>query len=1098
MHFFIGFLSDFFRSDGKNFTTRKRYAILISDNSALLWKKLRNTLPHGAKGTVNIMTENKDSLRRDGSETEQLHGAAEDTYAAVDTSEDTDPFISDTAAQSASGSADAEIADAAALSAEAADSETAGAAAANAELIGIKAADINAANIDTANIDTANTENADTETEKTETDASGERSLFSRASSAHARTRVYGSFCRLLTGYEDRVARKRGLYLLWAFLIPFVLLFCIYLSRGVYPFGNGSVLILDLNGQYVYFFAELRNKLLHGGSLLYSWSRSLGGEFLGIFAYYLSSPFSLITCLFPESHITEALLLMFMLKAGACGFSMALYLHVSHKGRKLGAVVFSTLYALCSYAIVMAHNTMWIDELIYLPLLALGIERMIKKKDFVLYVAVLALSAMSNFYIGYMMCIFSFFYFFYYYFAKSGNGENNPLGERRHLVRSLVRMLIFSIIALEIAAVMLYPAYISLSYGKTTFQSPSYELKTNFDLLDFFIKMMPTAYDTVRPDGLPFIACGSLTLLLMPMFFFARKPSGREKLAAAGFIAVFAVSMSLSLPDLVWHGFQTPNWLNYRYAFMLIFFFITLAYRAFSELRELEIRWLLPVVFALVALIAIAQKVCDYEWLSDIYVIWITLGLLAVSVFCIWAMRSRAMTRTAPLLLVAAVCIETVGVGIFLEHRMNGDVVFSSRSSYVDYNKKYGSMVKALKNYDSEHYGSLFYRMENTGHRTVCDPMALGEYGISNSSSLLNAAVIDTLGDLGYASHSHWSQYKGQTPVADSLLGIRYIADSADESAYGYTRILEDADNGLYGYENTNALSLFYGVSDTLTELDLDEQHYSVDPFTKMNEIITAMLGEDKTVEVWKPIKATLDLSNVRESTIKESGDYPRHEKFVHESAGRSAKLTYSFYGAGEDNPIFCVFPSVYGSSGQLSYNNADLVKYKKEAVEHTIALGALPSDAQATVSVTLTEDEPFYFVVNIRSFWYLDTALWEQVAARLAENNGSITRFSDTRVEGTVTVPENGMVFTSIPQDSGWSVWVDGEQVQTETVLGSLIAFRAAPGEHTVRLRYLPSCAVYGGIISVAGVVTFAAAIILLRPESASHILPRRKKRRA
>ena len=171
----------------------------------------------------------------------------------------------------------------------------------------------------------AGTSNASDTSEISDTSdaASCRFSLFSRA---RARSRVYGSSCRLLTGYEDRVAKKRSLYLPWAFLIPFVLLFCIYLSRAIYPFGNGSVLILDLNGQYVYFFAELRNKLLHGGSLLYSWSRSLGGEFLGIFAYYLSSPFSLITCLFPASHITEALLLMFMLKAGACGFSMALYL----------------------------------------------------------------------------------------------------------------------------------------------------------------------------------------------------------------------------------------------------------------------------------------------------------------------------------------------------------------------------------------------------------------------------------------------------------------------------------------------------------------------------------------------------------------------------------------------------------------------------------------------------------------------------------------------------------------------------------------------------------------------------------------------------
>lgn len=109
------------------------------------------------------------------------------------------------------------------------------------------------------------------------------------------------------------------------------------------------------------------------------------------------------------------------------------------------------MYALCSFAVVQAHNTMWIDELIFLPLVVLGIERLIKKKDFVLYTVSLAFCAMSNFYIGYMVCIFTFFYFFYYYFAGSGSGKNNPLGEKRHFLRSLLRMIVFSVIALEIA-----------------------------------------------------------------------------------------------------------------------------------------------------------------------------------------------------------------------------------------------------------------------------------------------------------------------------------------------------------------------------------------------------------------------------------------------------------------------------------------------------------------------------------------------------------------------------------------------------------------------------------------------------------------------
>ena len=234
----------------------------------------------------------------------------------------------------------------------------------------------------------------------------------------------HGALSAAFSDYLCALRDGKNLFLLWAFLIPAGLLLLFYISRAVFPIGEGSVLILDLNGQYVSFFEELRNKLLGGGSLLY-------------------------------------------------GFTMALYLRTAYPGRKVVTVAFSTLYALSSYAVVQAHNTMWIDELIFLPLLVLGIERLIKEKKFLLYTVSLAYCALSNFYIGYMVCIFTFFYFFYYYFAKSG-GENNPTGERCHLLRSLGRMLLFSTVALLIAAAVICPAYVSLAFGKNEFSTPDY------------------------------------------------------------------------------------------------------------------------------------------------------------------------------------------------------------------------------------------------------------------------------------------------------------------------------------------------------------------------------------------------------------------------------------------------------------------------------------------------------------------------------------------------------------------------------------------------------------------------------------------------
>ena len=92
---------------------------------------------------------------------------------------------------------------------------------------------------------------------------------------------------------EDKKFRDRkALY--FSFLAPLAGMFFIYCFLGVYPAGNNSVLVLDLNAQYIYYFEQLRSILTEGKSIVYTFERAAGGEFMGMFAYYLSSPFSLL------------------------------------------------------------------------------------------------------------------------------------------------------------------------------------------------------------------------------------------------------------------------------------------------------------------------------------------------------------------------------------------------------------------------------------------------------------------------------------------------------------------------------------------------------------------------------------------------------------------------------------------------------------------------------------------------------------------------------------------------------------------------------------------------------------------------------------
>ena len=393
---------------------------------------------------------------------------------------------------------------------------------------------------------------------------------------------------------------------LFCFLVPAFLMFFVHAAFGVYPFGDYSILVLDMNAQYVMFFEALRRAIWGDASLLYSFSRNLGGEFPGIYAYYLASPLSLIVALFPKRNILEALYTLYVVKCGLCGLTFSVFLKKIHRTSDRSTLLFSCCYALSGYAMIMQHNTMWTDCELLLPLICLGIYSLIRERKYKLFTLSLALAVFSNYYIGYMTCIFTFLYFFYCYFSQTKE-ERNPRGERAHFPRALLRMGVFSVIALLLACLIVLPAYYSLQFGKNEFSNPTYEFTSKFKLFDLFGMLLFNAYDTVRPEGMPVLYCGILTLLLIPLFFISRRFRVRERLAGALLCLVLLASFSIKFFDLIWHGLQAPNWLNYRYSFMLIFLLVTFAARAFDDLNEKSARIVAAVGLCVLLMVFLLQ-----------------------------------------------------------------------------------------------------------------------------------------------------------------------------------------------------------------------------------------------------------------------------------------------------------------------------------------------------------------------------------------------------------------------------------------------------------------------------------------------------------
>lgn len=926
------------------------------------------------------------------------------------------------------------------------------------------------------------------------------------------------NFSQILKEFKEEYG-----YITYAAVLSAAIFFMIYLARSIHPFGDGTVLVLDLNGQYSQFFEALRNIVYDRDlSILYSWERSMGGEFMGIYAYYLASPLSYIVCLFPKTMIQDAIFAMFLIKAALCAATMGFYLHKSAvKLNNISVIAFSILYSTCSFAVVMMNNIMWIDAMFWLPLLVYGIEQIIKYGKYKMFVVSLAMTMMSNYYIGYMCCIFVALYFFYYMVAYKDNFVNNPRREENHFVKSLLRIGIFSALSLAIAAVVWLGAYYSLGFGKNSFSNPNWEVSLRFDFLDLLYKFLPGSYDTVRPEGFPFVYCGVFTLLLAPVYFLSKKFTAREKIAAAVLLTVFTLGFMISTLDLVWHGFQRPNWLNARFSFMMSFFMIVLAFKAFDQIEEVGRKAVACIAAFIVLFVVVLQKLApmlsesNEKYVVDDYeTVLLTIACVIAYLCIITAMRSAENKEMVATVLVSLVCVEVFLSGLSNTNDLDKDVTFTK---YLKYNDFY-SMMRPISEtvLDSD---PSFYRMEKTEHRKTNDNMVLKMKGLSNSTSTLNKDTIYFLRMMGYSSKSHWTKYLGGNPVSDSLLGVKYIITDRDYSNfYGapaftgedyalhegisleklkektYTKHYHNYSSDNYVvYRNPYALSIAFGSSKDILTFNMKEENnyvakdnelYNPDgytsPFTRMNGMISAILGSEKTVEIFKPATQNGE-PECKNCTATVSSKHNRYKN----TGSTDGTVTYT-YTVPANTLLYLYMPAYYAREVKISSSTSKIydgaTTFYGNETGRIIDLGKIDG-TEYVFTVTITSDDDLFYTKLDDSFiYYIDMEALENSFSEIAKNQLVIEEgYKENDIKGSiVTDASDEMILTTIPYDKGWKVYVDGKKVDTFEAVNALMAFEIdGAGTHTIRFKYSPNIFSLGLFISLSATALFVLVII-------------------
>lgn len=840
----------------------------------------------------------------------------------------------------------------------------------------------------------------------------------------------------------------------------------IYVIFSVFPFGSITVMRMDLYHQYGPLFAELYDRIVEHKSLLYSWITGGGSSFLGNYLNYLSSPLSFLIFLFDKEDISYAITFIVALKCILSATSFSYYLKKSFNKDNYFLSAFGILYAFSAYFLAYYWNVMWLDAMIMLPLIALGIEKIFKTGDIKLYTVSLVILFFANYYMGYMCCIFAVLYFFVCFintYSNDGKLNENAVYKKKYSTKALmnnvfinrgVKFAFASIIAALICAITLVPVFMILKNSSATSGTFPQTFKSYFDLLDLITSHFALLETTIRSSGdnvLPNIYTGILTFILLPLFLVNNKIKLKEKATYVVLIIFFVFCFNNNCAEYIWHAFHFPNDLPYRYSYMYSFIIAVMGYKTILNFKGIKVKDIAYTGLAIISFVIVCQKFLTNKMTnSTIYATIIFVALWCGFLFLL--KNKNAQKKTVSFVLVTFILCETI-ISSIVGLPLNQD-----NKNYKENYKTYTDAINYIDNKDSG-----FYRTELCYLNTRMDPAYYGYNGISVFSSMAYESYSQLQSSLGMQSNKVNSYtYNTQTPVYNMMFNIKYLIQtdvSLAPSSNLYKKIHTTSDKKSNVYESKYNLPIAYCVNSKIDDWVTDEGN----PFEIQSDFVKLATGYSN---VFKPVKYnSTDFDAVSGDDVTENGTYWLEKS---DSSSNYGTETVSLSPTIDGNLYLYVKSSDLKTITVNSEKVSDITQSMEDAYILDIGYHNKGDEVLVSLDASTMESESTSFDFYC---YTADDTVVKNMYNSLAGNSLNVESYSDTTIKGTVNAKENCYLYSSIPYDDGWSVYVDGKKAETFEIGGTLLAIELTPGQHKIEYKYFPVGFLYGIIISAVTV---------------------------
>lgn len=923
------------------------------------------------------------------------------------------------------------------------------------------------------------------------------------------------------------------LYIITAILVFFTLL---YFSRTFLRDGEGNIDgIAQLYPSYFRLKQIISDVIAGEGIDVWSWYLGLGDDMFMTFQGKLFNPLTYIILLFPEEHLDTGYNIMVIISQYLSGLMFIIFADKVGIGKKQ-QVAGAMCYAFCGWILIaMVRQGPFLIATILLPLIMLGVEKILKHESPVLFILTVAIHIYCSVLWSYVAAIVVIIYFVLRYFYYNQNKNIKAFS------KSIMMFIAYGIIGIMIAGISIIQNVVKLGGATTESTIKQHALYTLKDYLTvpagfFELSEIHNLYSLIT---LP-----AICIILIPIII----KNLKKKNTAAVMAVLFFVLGLLPVTGSVFNGlsYSVGRW-YYVIAFFMIWAAMeVLNSETFSSIKNIKIMlvWIIGLAVWNVGICyMIFEIVSIYSALATI--IGAVCGIIIIVCgYCYCNQKecnsANKVNNKRVLSFIVTVClvVNVVGYGNIMLFPWFSDFIF-----------KLSPTGKILEKYDSssenatvvlQNNDKSFFRTDQVdgysdtriarvranenvyfGNRTIYTYFSsmksswhefnkamgnnAGYFDRTTSYSNDNRAGLDFLMGVKYFLGDSDNKKNGATDYAPYGFSYKETIKGVDvlENKYciglgtTYDKYITESEFMEYSYlereqimmqaivvpdEYEDTLDGAEHISKESIKTDIKEIQYEItdESNVKIEDGCMTVYNNDGSFNLSLPKIKNCQIVLSFENLIREECDYETSLKLAGtsiEALDKNRMTDFINRVSYEDDEKFKI-TATRGNVVKAASNRKGKNQGFNDIVDYNINIGYYDS---LSGDINVSIDRLGKYTFDSIKVYAVPMEIYDTSAQRLVQRAITIDSYENDSIIGSAETAEDSIMYLSILNAPGWKVYIDGKE--TEKINDVNISFTGViipAGIHEIELVYNSPYVKEGMIITGAGITLLICVSVI------------------